>query len=320
MNIGNAQRSMLCKREKRNKYYKAELHLTLNEENNSQATIANQVKENSVVLDVGCGAGTLGKLLKTEKGCRVYGIDIDKKALRFAKKKYDGVMDVSVSEPESRKYKKVMRSKRKYDVIIFADLLEHIQDPGRLLYDFSKKLSQGGKFLISIPNVAHWDIILGLLKNNFNYDTTGLLDTTHIRFYTYNSFLDLISNINEKYKTNLKARLIGTTKANPEASINDLTNMNKFFSEHLTNFQNIFEVSPTTIKDERTKLKDDQTFLEILEHENQYRYLIEDNKNKAKDIDTLTRECKELIEQQQKLETKLNQYELKYGELSEKSE
>lgn len=320
MNIGNACTNMLCKEEKENKYYNTELHLELDEQNNSQAIIANHIQDHSVILDVGCGSGALGKLLKHKKDCTVYGIDIDEEALKMAKQDYDGIDIFSVADITSEQYKKFMTSQQKYHVIIFADLLEHIYDPGQLLYDFIQKLEPCGKILISIPNIAHWDIILGLFQNQFNYNTTGLLDTTHIRFYTYNSFLDFISNINEKYHMDLKVRLIGTTLANPTVDVNTLTNMGKFFSPQLNVFQNVFELSFDGISDEKVNLLDRQTIIDILEHENQYHYLIKDNKKKEEDINTLTKQCQGLIQQLQTTENKLHEYEEKLRKKKKKWE
>lgn len=301
MNIGNSTENMLCKLEENNKYYVDELNLTLDMKNNSQSIIANSINDNSFVLDVGCGAGALGKLLTQVKKCKVHGIDIDGEALKIAEKYYDRVENISVSDISSTDYTKFMNNNLKYDYIVFADLVEHILDPGQLLYDFSKKLNENGKLLVSIPNVGHWDIVLGLLNDKFNYNKTGLLDTTHVRFYTYNSFLDLLKNINDKYNMNLSAKLIGQTKINPDVSQNMLEYLNKNFSSQLFTFQNILEISNNGEVIKKRKNNNNIKKLEkILEHENQYSYLVSDNQNKAKDIESLTKECKELIDKSQK--------------------
>lgn len=310
---------MLCRLEDDNKYYVDELNLTLDMKNNSQSIIANNISDNSFVLDVGCGAGALGKLLKQAKKCKVHGIDIDAKALKIAEKYYDNVENISVSDICSKDYIKFINNNCKYDYIVFADLLEHILDPGQLLYDFNKKLKENGKILVSIPNIGHWDIILGLLNDKFNYNKTGLLDTTHVRFYTYNSFLDLLKNINYKYNINLSAKLIGQTKVNPNVSQSMLEYLNKTFSSQLFTFQNIIEISNNGKVNKKIKNDNNIKKLEnILEHENQYSYLVNDNQNKAKDIETLTKECKELIEKVLVLEKTLAEHEISFEKIENK--
>lgn len=318
MNIGNSKVNMLCRIEEDNKYHVDNLDLSLNMKNNSQSIIARNVEDNSFILDVGCGSGALGKLLKEKKKCKVHGIDIDNEALKIAGNYYDKVENISVCDITSKQYSKFINNNFKYDYIIFADLLEHILDPGQLLYDFSKKLKKNGKILVSIPNIAHWDIIFGLLNNQFNYNKTGLLDTTHVRFYTYSSFLDLIDNINQKYDIALNIRLIGQTKVNPDVSENILFYITKFFSSQLFVFQNIIEISCNAVVDrKRNKNNDIRNFEKILEHENQYLYLLNDNKNKATDIETLTKQCKELIEKVVILEKELAKYKQEYGEFDQ---
>ncbi len=310
---------MLCRLEDDNKYYVDELNLTLDMKNNSQSIIANNISDNSFVLDVGCGAGALGKLLKQAKKCKVHGIDIDAKALKIAEKYYDNVENISVSDICSKDYIKFINNNCKYDYIVFADLLEHVLDPGQLLYDFNKKLKENGKILVSIPNIGHWDIILGLLNDKFNYNKTGLLDTTHVRFYTYNSFLDLLKNINYKYNINLSAKLIGQTKVNPNVSQSMLEYLNKTFSSQLFTFQNIIEISNNGEVNKKRKNDNNIKKLEnILEHENQYSYLVNDNQNKAKDIETLTKECKELIEKVLVLEKTLAEHEISFEKIENK--
>lgn len=96
----------------------------------------------------------------------------------------------------------------------------------------SEKLRVEGNLIISIPNIAHSDIIVGLLNGKFNYSKTGILDNTHVRFFTKKSFAEYISDINKKYKLNFDLELIASTTVKVEAvvcyeKLNQLLSENK---------------------------------------------------------------------------------------------
>ncbi len=131
------------------------------------------------VLDVGCGTGLLGKHLKQEKKCQVFGIELNEDAADLAAKMYDKVI---VSDVE--KFNDLQIPLEYFDVIVFADILEHTKMPHEILCHFKKYLSPSGFVLISVPNVAHWRMRLNLLSGNFNYLDRGVLDRTHLRFFT----------------------------------------------------------------------------------------------------------------------------------------
>ena len=84
--------------------------------------------------------------------------------------------------------------KSQFDYIIFADVLEHLQDPTTVLKDCQGLLNHHGEIIISIPNVAHFSNRLGLLFGIWNYGARGILDKTHLRFYTKSSFQKEIQN------------------------------------------------------------------------------------------------------------------------------
>lgn len=84
----------------------------------------------------------------------------------------------------------------KFDYIIFGDVLEHLKYPYSLLEKFKNYLSEKGKFIISLPNVAHACVKSNLLIDNFNYTKYGILDDTHLRFFTYKTIAKEFANIN----------------------------------------------------------------------------------------------------------------------------
>jgi SAM-dependent methyltransferase len=72
----------------------------------------------------------------------------------------------------------------RFDVIVFADVLEHLLDPVGTLHGYLRFLAPGGRVLVSVPNVAVWNVRAGLLLGRFQYTATGTLDRTHLRFFT----------------------------------------------------------------------------------------------------------------------------------------
>jgi len=149
--------------------------------------ITDLIRGGSKVLDVGCGLGDLGNAL-TLKGCDYLGIEKDKDKVRY-------MLD--------RKYMKVILGdlrtvtlQEKFDYIIFADVLEHLERPKEILSMYAGYLNKGGKIIISIPNIAHISIILSLLKREWKYTDYGILDKTHLKFFTLKSFLRLLNDVN----------------------------------------------------------------------------------------------------------------------------
>lgn len=211
-NLGNADKNMLVTKPEENKYYDEDIVIDINDTNNTHSIIASKIKDKSIVLDIGCGSGYIGALLKDKK-CEVYGIDVDSKALDIAESKncYKEVFNFSITEINDDNYKKFFDKKIEFDYIIFADVLEHVVNPGEIIFELSKKLKKDGEILISLPNIAHMDITRGLINRTFNYNKIGLLDNTHLRFFTQGSFYDMIESINEVYETKFNAKIIGKT-------------------------------------------------------------------------------------------------------------
>ena len=142
------------------------------------AKVYNLVPEGRSVLDVGCYTGRFGALLK-RKGCRVTGIEINRTAAELAKLVLDEVMLADIEKTDS-----IAELQSKYDVILFLDILEHCRYPEAVLEAACHLLTRDGFVVASIPNVANWSVRMNLLRGRFEYASTGLLDETHLRFYT----------------------------------------------------------------------------------------------------------------------------------------
>jgi 2-polyprenyl-3-methyl-5-hydroxy-6-metoxy-1,4-benzoquinol methylase len=136
------------------------------------------------ILDVGCSKGFMGKLLHQKH--ELHGIDINKQDLTIAKHYYKRVLVVNI-EKKTPPY-----PNNSFDAIIMADVLEHLRDPPAVLEKLRPLLKKKGMIIISVPNVANLYVRLKLLFGNFDYGERGILDKTHLRFFTLRSFHALL--------------------------------------------------------------------------------------------------------------------------------
>jgi 2-polyprenyl-3-methyl-5-hydroxy-6-metoxy-1,4-benzoquinol methylase len=136
------------------------------------------------VLDVGCGSGVHGAELKRVHGHLVTGVDLSEQSIAKAKSRLQDAYVADVTKPEIYPF----FGSRRFDVIVFSDILEHLYDPAGVLTRHYQLLAPGGHVLISLPNVAIWNVRLALLAGRFEYQDTGTLDRTHIRFFTRGAF------------------------------------------------------------------------------------------------------------------------------------
>jgi SAM-dependent methyltransferase len=128
---------------------------------------------------VGCGTGRLGEKLKLEKNCYVVGIEVSESSADLARKRLN---DVIIADVE--KLTELPFPDGYFHVIVFADVLEHLKAPDRVLCFFKRYLNANGYALISIPNVANWTLRLKLMFGRWDYKDRGLLDRSHIKFFT----------------------------------------------------------------------------------------------------------------------------------------
>lgn len=157
--------------------------------NTSHAQVIDLLGDAHRVLDVGCWAGDLGRVL-IDRGCRVSGFEIDADAAAIAAEHLDAVVvgDLDAA-PLSGHFEA-----GSFDAIIFADVLEHVMDPVGVLADSVRLLAPGGRIVISIPNVTHGSLRLALLQGRWRTTDTGLLDRTHIRFFSREGLVRLVAD------------------------------------------------------------------------------------------------------------------------------
>ncbi len=166
-----------------------ETAIDLDNPNNSQTQLITLVGRDKNVLDVGCAAGDTAEAL-VARGCTVSGVDIDAEAAEPARSVLEDLVIADIDRnPLSEHFKA-----ESFDAIIFGDVLEHLLDPWAALRDAATLLRPEGRILVSIPNVAHAAVRLALLQGRWDYTDKGLLDRTHLRFFTLDTVCELLES------------------------------------------------------------------------------------------------------------------------------
>ncbi|MCG2686225.1 class I SAM-dependent methyltransferase [Candidatus Parcubacteria bacterium] len=149
--------------------------------------VVKQIGFDKRILDVGCSEGKLGRYLRQHKRAAVFGIDVSDRAIKKAKRNLDGafVLDIETD--------RLPFAKKSFDIIICADILEHLYDPLVVLEKLKPYLKDGGIFVLSIPNIANIAVRWNLLWGRFDYRQGGIMDESHIRFFTNKTVRELIS-------------------------------------------------------------------------------------------------------------------------------
>lgn len=165
-----------------------ELRATVSSPKTVLGKIYRLIPDGAHVLDIGCHTGGFGHMLK-QKACVVTGMEINAKAAERARQVLDDVVTGDIEEDAPWN-----RLTGIFDVILFLDVLEHCREPENVLRAARNRLASGGFILCSIPNVAHWTIRKNLLLGRFDYEPYGILDETHLRFFTIDSARRLLTH------------------------------------------------------------------------------------------------------------------------------
>jgi 2-polyprenyl-3-methyl-5-hydroxy-6-metoxy-1,4-benzoquinol methylase len=140
--------------------------------------LVEEAQKHSSVLECGCSTGFFSKLISAG-GTRVVGIEIDPEAAEQAKRFCSRVLSIDLNQ---RNW--IQGVGERFDLVMFADVLEHLIEPQATLRDTRQLLAPGGRVLISLPNIAYWTARATLLLGKFEYQEVGILDYTHLRFFT----------------------------------------------------------------------------------------------------------------------------------------
>lgn len=182
--------------------YKSLKSIITTEKNNSISTICAFIRENSSVLEFGTSTGYMTRYLNEELNCTVTGFEVCEDSSRRAKEYCKAMHCYDIEKTDLKSC-----INDTFDYICFADVLEHLRNPWEVLRSTKTLLRPNGKLLISIPNICHNSILHNLLKNEFKYTNTGLMDRTHLRFFGPENIEDLfdgtgfaIESLNFTYK------------------------------------------------------------------------------------------------------------------------
>lgn len=162
------------------------------------------------VLDIGCAGGVLGAALKERQACRVTGVEIVAEAALQAAGRLDlaicgDAFQVLPALPEGA-----------YDCVLMLDVLEHVADTAGMLRLAARKLSREGVLILCVPNVAHWSVVQGLLDGRWDYGEEGILDRTHLRFFTLASLRRALDEAGLQVRERRSTQLAGPA---PPASL-----------------------------------------------------------------------------------------------------
>jgi 2-polyprenyl-3-methyl-5-hydroxy-6-metoxy-1,4-benzoquinol methylase len=158
--------------------------------NNAHAFSLGLIGGNKRVLELGPAAGAVTRALVAQ-GCRVVGIEVEADAAE----QLDGIADrVIVGDLSDPDVIESARDDEGFDVVLAGDVLEHLPDPLSVLRACRRALRPGGYVVLSLPNIAHADVKLQMLAGRFPYKETGLLDRTHLSFFTLESVHALLAD------------------------------------------------------------------------------------------------------------------------------
>jgi O-antigen biosynthesis protein len=146
------------------------------------------VEPGSRVLEFGCATGYMSQVLRDRLDATVVGVELQAEAAQEAMAHCERVLvgDAEVLDLEAE------LGGERFDAVIFADVLEHLRDPASLLRRVRPFVAECGSVIASIPNVAHASVRMALLAGSFRYQEQGLLDETHLRFFTREGIQDLL--------------------------------------------------------------------------------------------------------------------------------
>ena len=144
------------------------------------AYVVRMVGQKKRVLEIGCGPGSITKVLARQGQCRVTGLELDLEAIEKASPYCEAIMRADLNGVE---WTRLLNGAERFDVVVAADVLEHLYDPWRTLRELVSFISPDGYLVISLPHVGHAAVVSCLINGDFEYRDWGLLDRTHIRFF-----------------------------------------------------------------------------------------------------------------------------------------
>ena len=144
--------------------------------------------ETSRILEVGCASGMTGRVLREKGFEEIVGIEVNEEVAQPGRPYYDQLIIGDVEQMS------LPFEKEHFDCILYGDVLEHLVDPWSVLKEHHRFLKRGGTIICSIPNIRHYRIIKRLMfKGKLEYAGDGILDRTHLRFFTLDSIQAMLN-------------------------------------------------------------------------------------------------------------------------------
>lgn len=165
-----------------------EKHVSRDIPNNAHAYMLCMVGRNQRVLELGAASGFFTRALVAQS-CRVTAVEFDEHAAEDLKLVADRVVIGDLNDPGL-----LSGLTPEFDVVLAGDVLEHLAAPQAVLNRVVHLLAPGGRVIVSLPNIAHVDVRLSLLQGQFDYQPAGLLDETHLRFFTLKTVYELVES------------------------------------------------------------------------------------------------------------------------------
>lgn len=137
------------------------------------------------VIDIGCGDGAFGKILKS-RGAFIIGVDISAKAIKSASNIFDKTILIDLNN------KKTNLRRGSVDIVVASEVIEHLYNPDNLLRESRRILKIGGFLILSTPNVMYWGNRIKFLNGEFRYTKSGVFDESHLHFYTHSTLGEVL--------------------------------------------------------------------------------------------------------------------------------
>jgi 2-polyprenyl-3-methyl-5-hydroxy-6-metoxy-1,4-benzoquinol methylase len=155
----------------------------------SHSIQARLIPPNSHVLELGCASGYMSGYLEQKKGCTVVGLDYDPLAIEIAKTRTTAAYLADLEAPQPLD---VAKPHAPFDVLYAANVLEHVRSAETVLKEAHALLKSNALLVLTLPNIAHYSVRLRLLMGRFDYTDYGVMDRTHVHFYTVDTARALI--------------------------------------------------------------------------------------------------------------------------------
>jgi 2-polyprenyl-3-methyl-5-hydroxy-6-metoxy-1,4-benzoquinol methylase len=159
--------------------HKYDYQIDLNDDG-APARVVRMVGRGKRVLEIGAGPGSMTRVLRDSFDCRLTAVEVDEDVIASLTPHCERVYRADLNDPE---WPQALTNERKFDVIIVADVLEHLYDPWTALPRIKRLLADDGSIIVSIPHAGHNSVLACLLDEDLAYRDAGLLDKTHIRFF-----------------------------------------------------------------------------------------------------------------------------------------